>query len=109
MPAGALSFCVVPGCSRLARGRCAVHKVIREHERRNWDVRRWYRTPRWRALRRLVFEGQDYRCAVCRRVALRLELDHKVKHCGDPGRFWDRGNLQALCKPCHSAKSQRGE
>jgi len=110
MPAGAPSFCVVPGCSVLTRrGRCPAHAVAKEHERRNFDIRRWYRTPRWKAMRNRVKCDQAFRCAVCRRVVLELELDHIRKHDGDPARFWDRGNLQGLCKGCHSEKTRRGE
>lgn len=108
MPDRAPSFCVMPGCSALARGgRCRAHGV--ERSRRNVEIRRWYRTPRWRAMRRRVFTDQAWQCALCRRVVLSLDVDHIVKHDGDPARFWDRANLQGLCKPCHSSKTKRGE
>ena len=112
MPDAAPSFCVVPGCSGLARrkrGHCRVHAVVREHARPNFDIRRWYRTPRWRAMRRRVQSDQVFRCAVCARVVLKLEVDHIRKHDGDPARFWDRSNLQGLCRSCHQRKTQRGE
>ncbi|WP_326537644.1 HNH endonuclease signature motif containing protein, partial [Pseudorhodoferax sp.] len=32
--------------------------------------------------------------------------DHIVPHKGDLGRFFDRGNLQSLCKPCHDNHKQ---
>jgi 5-methylcytosine-specific restriction endonuclease McrA len=35
------------------------------------------------------------------------EVDHIVPHLGDKDLFWDEKNLQALCKPCHSAKTAR--
>lgn len=38
----------------------------------------------------------------------RAELvDHIVPHRGAMGFFWDRGNWQALCRPCHDKKSAK--
>jgi 5-methylcytosine-specific restriction enzyme A len=109
MPDRAPHFCVVPGCSALTtRRRCPAHAVEAEHARPNYDVRRWYRTPRWRALRTRVLVDQAYRCADCGQVTSVLEVDHVVKHGGIPARFWDRGNLQALCRRCHARKTRRG-
>ena len=36
-------------------------------------------------------------------------VDHVVPHRGDERLFWDAGNLQSLCAPCHNAKTGRGE
>jgi len=109
MPDKAPSFCVVPGCAVLtARRRCAAHAVVAEGARRNVDVRRWYRTPRWKALRALVLIDQAYQCADCRTITTAFDVDHIHRHGGDPARFWDRANLQALCRPCHQRKTQRG-
>lgn len=33
--------------------------------------------------------------------------DHVVPHRGDPVRFWDETNWQALCRPCHAIKIAR--
>jgi len=35
------------------------------------------------------------------------EVDHVEPHRGDHEKFWDPGNHQALCKPCHSRKTAR--
>ena len=104
-------FCVVPGCAVLIiRGRrCAGHKVDAEQARPNYALRRWYRTPRWKALRAQILRDQAYRCADCLMVVAALEVDHLAKHEGDLQRFWDRANLQALCRSCHQRKTQRGE
>ena len=72
-------------------------------------TRRWYRTPPWRALRAQILRAQGYQCAECKQVVAALEIDHIAKHDGDPRRFWDRANLQALCRSCHQRKTQRGE
>jgi len=111
MPATHAAFCAVPGCpSRVTRAqRCATHAVDREQARVNWAWRRWYRTPRWKALRQRILLDQGYACAACHLVLPRLEIDHLRKHHGELTAFWDRANLQALCKQCHAAKTQRGE
>jgi 5-methylcytosine-specific restriction protein A len=59
-------------------------------------------------VRRQVLLDAAYACAMCRRITLRLEVDHIAGHADDPARFWDRANLQALCGPCHAAKTRRG-
>ena len=35
--------------------------------------------------------------------------DHIVAHRGDLGKFFDRSNLQSLCKPCHDGHKQAQE
>ena len=105
-----LHLCAVPGCPALTHAaRCATHAQQAEQARPNWTVRRWYRTARWRALRARVLRDACYSCAACGQVVTALDVDHKIRHDGDAGRFWDRGNLQALCRTCHQAKTQRGE
>jgi len=109
MPTQAPHFCVVPGCSTLTvRRRCLAHAVQTEHARPNYAVRRWYRTPRWKALRALVLREAGYTCAGCGKVALALEVDHITKHEGNPALFWNPQNLQALCSRCHIAKTKQG-
>src|SRR5262245_12781967 len=101
--------CPEPGCPRLTPGGpCAEHARQRERQRPNVDVRRWYRTARWRRLRAIVLVDAAYTCSSCGQVQLELEVDHVPRHCGDPALFWNRGNLSALCKRCHSAKTARG-
>ncbi len=111
MPERAPHPCVVPGCGALITHgrRCAQHKVTAEHARPNYEVRRWYRTRRWSALRGRILRDQAYRCAGCGQVTATLEVDHIIKHGGIAARFWDRANLQALCRSCHQRKTQRGE
>ena len=107
-----LAYCTEPGCSaRVARGRCEAHTLAPrlEADRVDVAVRRWYRTARWRNLRQAVLFDAMFACAACGAVQTRLEVDHVTKHAGDPGRFWDRANLQALCPTCHAEKTNRGE
>ena len=58
---------------------------------------------RWAAARRQVHARDLYRCRSCGRAG-RLECDHVIplERSGDP---YDLGNLQALCRACHIAKT----
>ena len=68
-------------------------------------IRRLYRTARWRRLRLRVLFEQAYRCALCGGVIVEQDIDHRVPHAGNLRLFWDRDNLQGLCKSCHSTKT----
>jgi 5-methylcytosine-specific restriction endonuclease McrA len=73
---------------------------------------RLYSTARWQALRWSVLVEAMFTCAMCRKVegdGSKLVADHKVPHRGDEQLFWDRGNLQCLCKRCHDSDKQREE
>jgi 5-methylcytosine-specific restriction enzyme A len=91
------------------RGYCPKHAVHHEHQRFNWDVRRWYRTMRWRQLRAQVLR-EEPRCTgrgdglPC--GAPTTDADHIRRHGGDPALFWDRRNLQGKCHRCHSSKTR---
>jgi len=74
--------------------------------------RRWYKTARWRALRLEVFLDDLFRCRSCGHVdgnTANLVCDHVKPHRGDERLFWDRTNLQTLCKACHDGRKQREE
>ena len=74
--------------------------------------RKWYATKRWRDLRMEVLTAAGFTCSLCRRIELNLRelvADHKRAHRGDPRLFWDRDNLQCLCKRCHDGAKQRQE
>jgi len=93
------------------RGHCQAHAVVRERARLLWDVRKWYRTKRWKLLRREVLRDNPL-CVDCQMggyVTPATDVDHRIPHRGDARRFWDRANLQGLCASHHSAKTERGE
>lgn len=74
--------------------------------------RKWYSTARWRALRKQVLEQSGFACARCGRVegdTSQLVADHIEAHRGDAALFWDRRNLQCMCKRCHDRDKQREE
>lgn len=81
-----------------------------EGQRHAWH--NWYYLARWRRLRWSVLEAADFTCAWCGRIEAdtsKLVADHVQAHRGNPDLFWDRGNLQCLCKPCHDREKQRQE
>ena len=44
-------------------------------------------------------------CALQGKVTEAAQVDHIQPHRGDQEKFWDEGNLQALCASCHSRKT----
>ena len=85
------------------------HKERQERvrARRNPVIQAMYSTPEWRALRASVLLEANYICASigCRRRA--AIVDHVKPHRGAAAVFFDRANLQPLCKTCHDRKTAR--
>lgn len=76
--------------------------------------RAWYNTTEWRRLRWAIIERDRFTCQWpgCGRVeadTAQLVADHIEPHRGDARLFWDRMNLQTLCKPCHDGPKARAE
>ncbi len=73
--------------------------------------KRIYDSARWRRLRRSVI-GRDPWCADPEARHARpepaTEVHHLVEARADPARFFQRENLQALCRSCHSRMTARG-
>jgi len=57
----------------------------------------------WRAISEAVRRSGV--CASCGEETDELEADHIISASEAPGRWLDPTNVQALCKPCHWAKS----
>ena len=61
---------------------------------------------RWRAVRKVVFARDQYRCTACG-AAGRLECDHVEPLEKQPGQNpFDPNGLQTLCRACHLAKTR---
>jgi 5-methylcytosine-specific restriction protein A len=103
-----MQFCQEPGCGVLvSAGRCPTHAPA---PGRGLEVHRWHGTARWRRLRADILRRDPF-CRACRvegRRTLTVDIDHIVRHEGDPVRFWDAGNLQGLCRICHGRKTRGG-
>ena len=79
-------------------------------ERRPSAAKRGY-GRNWRRAR-ARFLTRHPLCATCAadgRVTEATVVDHVVPHRGDRRMFWDVGNWQALCAPCHDRHKQRQE
>lgn len=112
MPFRPERFCASPGCGqRVLRGHCRQHALALEQQRHNLEVRRWYRTQRWFALRDQVRRERPF-CDDCEKAGTLTpwtDLDHTLPHRGDPVLFWSRENVSGKCKAHHTAKTARGE
>lgn len=116
MPTRAPRPCTQPGCTATVTtgSRCPAHMAAVEQDLRRRDrtrgtaASRGY-SSRWRRYRR-VFLVQHPLCVECLkqgRTTEATEVDHIVPHKGDKQLFWRHSNHQALCKPCHSAKTAK--
>jgi len=75
------------------------------------EWRAWYKTARWQKLRAQVLVEAAFTCCRCgaARASALMVADHKIAHRGNAALFWDRANLQAMCKACHDSQKQREE
>lgn len=72
----------------------------------------WKKTVKWQRLRWSVLVRDLFTCQRCRKVEAdtsQLVADHIKAHKGDKHLFWDKTNLQCLCKPCHDGPKQSFE
>ena len=90
------------GCGKIVEGRCECQK--RRPPRRNAEFRKRYQCARWKALRKVVMRRDEGACVMCGQMA--TEIDHILRADLHPELFYELDNLQALCKPCHSRKTQ---
>ncbi len=118
-----MRLCIAPGCDEIAvpgSNRCDVHAVEAKARVDAAKARAklsrpaqigaaLYATPAWRKARKSWLARYPL-CADCGELGLVVaarEVDHIRPHRGDKALFWDRGNWQSLCKPCHSRKTAR--
>ncbi|MBC7599705.1 MAG: HNH endonuclease [Polaromonas sp.] len=102
--------CTHPGCSVLVRdgsGRCAKHPPANRFadKRRGTRHERGYGTV-WDKVRELIMRRDGGICQPClqsRTVTLAHAVDHIVPKA--EGGTDDPANLQAICRPCHAAKT----
>jgi 5-methylcytosine-specific restriction protein A len=105
--------CSHPGCPVLTTtGQCAAHRQAAERARPMFEMRRLYRTARWRRLRAVVLSEEPLcMCDAHRGLDARFisaAVDHRIPHRGDETLFWDRANLRGLAEVCHNRKTGRG-
>lgn len=70
----------------------------------------FYCSRPWRDFRLGILSDRPLceRCEALGLVELATEVHHKVKRRLDPTRALDPANVEALCKPCHSAETGKG-
>jgi 5-methylcytosine-specific restriction endonuclease McrA len=81
----------------------------RRRNRQEW--RTWYGTARWKAIAKQQLDEEPL-CRMCKakgKLTAATTCDHVIRHKGNPVLFWNTGNLQSLCTPCHSREKQRQE
>ena len=86
-----------------------ISMALPSNNERYWVA--WYKTAAWARLRKWQLQREPCCCFCDRdgRVTPANTVDHKIPHKGDKKLFFDRDNLQSLCKPCHSSEKQREE
>lgn len=68
--------------------------------------RRVLSTKRWKVLRHIILERDDWACVQCGQRRGGLEVDHIEPVRDAPERAFDPMNLQTLCRKCHTAKTR---
>jgi 5-methylcytosine-specific restriction protein A len=66
----------------------------------------FYSSKRWARVRFLALRRDGFACVQCGARG-RLECDHIISIRTAPERVYDLTNLQALCRECHAAKTDR--
>ena len=64
---------------------------------------------RWKKVRRSYLRSNPL-CVECQKMGIikaARVVDHIKPHKGDMDLFWDEGNWQSLCEPCHNKKTAR--
>jgi len=84
--------------------------------RKNEPWRRWYNLKRWKVLRLEILARDGWTCQQTGALltgtpnrAHSAVVDHVEPHRGDPVRFWNPANLQAVAKCWHDSEKQRRE
>lgn len=99
-----------PRCGGLkARGSSGDTPVRSRDRIDTW--RKWYNTRQWRDLRWSVLVDELFTCRLCGRDGDSpvMVADHIKPHRGNRVMFFDRNNLQCLCKQCHDRDKQKEE
>lgn len=106
MPRKPLKPCKHPGCPELTAGLyCMEHEKQHLSDRATATVRGY--DSRWRKARSRFLKVYPLceRCKAQGKYVKATVVDHIIPHRGDEALFWDEGNWQALCKPCHDSKT----
>ena len=114
MPRKSKIPCSQRGCPNLidpnTGGYCEKHKTERHkhYYRSRGDKKEtaFYKTARWKSVRRSVLFRDMGLCVICKEPAVLVDHIIEVK---DGGAKYDPSNLQSLCFKCHSLKTKKVE
>jgi 5-methylcytosine-specific restriction protein A len=80
------------------------------------QVRSWYKSARWKALRQQVLIRDNYTCQQTGVILTSGKhkpnsavAHHKIPHHGDEALFWDINNIEAVSKEWHDSEAQAQE
>ena len=98
-----VKLCASPRCPSLAtyRGKCQRHSRQRERQT-NRAGKAIYNKAKWKATRKAILSESPL--CPCGEIATDV---HHVVDLADGGDPWDRSNLEALCRSCHSKEGRR--
>jgi len=112
MPSKPRRPCKSPMCPNLCdTDYCTEHEHL--DSRKQYDktmrpqYRKLYATVAWQRIRQRILSEYPF-CVLCEAqgiVTKATDIDHILDHIGDTILFYQRNNLQALCKSCHSSKT----
>lgn len=71
----------------------------------------WYKKASWKKLRLWQLQREPL-CRFCKKKGIitpATVCDHRTPHKGNIDLFFDKGNLQSLCKFCHDGTKQKIE
>ena len=99
----------MPSLTRNLKSRNASSAPGRKVGGRRWEgsaASRGY-DHRWQKARAVHLAGEPLcrRCLAQGLTTAATVVDHIRPHRGDMALFWDQGNWQSLCKPCHDIKT----
>lgn len=106
MPMKPKKPCKHPGCPKLTAGLyCEEHSKIHRDDRASSYGRGYDRY--WQKARSRFLKAHPLceKCRVQGKLVKATVMDHIIPHRGDEKLFWDEGNWQSLCKPCHDKKT----
>ena len=105
--------CSVPGCPKAAArdGRCVDHAktLRREQDQGKQKTAELGYGGDWQKARRMYLRRNPLclNCLSKGKTTAATVVDHIIPHRGNKTLFWDQGNWQSLCAPCHNAKTFR--
>lgn len=111
MPYKSKKNCATSGCPNGTYGRwCEAHR--KDHYKvqavtYDKEFKKLYNCKAWRNTRAdvLAYEPMCRECAKQGINNVATDVDHVTPHNGNTELFWNRENMQPLCKRCHSSKT----